>query len=64
MGVWDSTTLETGDLDAEWDIEKIKLDLAKKYAARREAGPGGVNGVAESDKSSGPNRPYNPGVGG
>lgn len=48
--MWDSTTLGTGDLDAEWDIEKIKLDLAKKYAARREAGPGGVNGVTESDK--------------
>jgi hypothetical protein len=48
--VWDSKTRETGDLDAEWDVDKIKSDLARDHAARRKAGPGGVSGVAESDK--------------
>jgi hypothetical protein len=51
LGVWDSTAHETGDLGAEWDVDQIRLDLARKYAAGREAGPGGVSGGVKDGKS-------------
>jgi hypothetical protein len=47
LGVWDQTIIPIAD--PEWDIDLIKMDIAKKYAAKRKA-EGLVNGVKKSVK--------------